>query len=160
LLHLDLAVPTDWGRIDQVREAVSHCVAAVFNDGDLRDSLAMVCAELLENAFKYGKAGQPDVRVSVHLDGDQRLVVSVTNAIDENGEHVRLLSERVAWVQEFADPLSAYQAALQQAYTDESDDASGLGLARILYEGGCALDCDLSAAGTVTVRAACQLSRS
>jgi hypothetical protein len=157
LLHLDLAVPTEWGRIDQVREAVSHCVAAVFDDGDLRDALAMVCAELLENAFKYGKPGQPDVQVTVKAD-DGRLIISVTNAIDEAGAHVKILSERVAWVKEFGDPLQAYQAALEQAFTDETD-ASGLGLARITYEGGCALDCDTSQAGRVTVRAACPLVR-
>jgi hypothetical protein len=162
LFHLDLAVPfvvpADWGRIDQVREAVAHCVAAVFDDPDLRESLAMVSAELLENAFKYGKPGQPDVQITVRVQ-DDRLIISVTNAIDEATPHVQQLSQRVAWVKEFDDPLRAYQAALEQAFTDESD-ASGLGLARILYEGGCALDCDTSTAGRVTVRAACPLSRS
>jgi hypothetical protein len=157
VLHLDLAVPTDWGRIDQVREAVSHAIAAVFADPDLRDALAMVSAELLENAFKYGRPGQPDVHITVRSH-DEKLIISVTNAIDEGAPYVRQLSQRVAWVQEFDDPLRAYQAALEQAFTDESE-ASGLGLARILYEGGCALDCDTSTAGQVTVRAACPLAR-
>ena len=159
MLHLDLAVPPhDWKRIDRVREAVGNCVGAVFGDPDLRDALAMVTAELLENAFKYGKTGQPDVRIRVRAD-DSALVISVTNAVDEASTHARILVERVAWVRAFATPLAAYEAALHDAYTDESDQ-SGLGLARIRYEGGCALDCDVSTAGEVTVRAEYALGRS
>jgi hypothetical protein len=157
LLHLDLAVPTDWRRIDQVREAVGHCVAAVWGDRDLRDALSMVSAELLENAFKYGAPNQTTVRVSVRQENDQ-LVVAVTNAVDIGTPQAQLLAERVAWVNEFGDPQRAYEAALARAYTDESD-ASGLGLARILYEGGCMLDCDTSTAGRVTVSASCALQR-
>lgn len=132
-------------------------MAAVFDDRDLRDSLGMVCAELLENAFKYGSADQTSVRLSLRQDGDQ-VVIAVTNAVDAGTAHARQLAERVAWVNEFGDPQRAYEAALARAYTDESD-VSGLGLARILYEGGCALGCDLSAEGRVTVSAACSLNR-
>jgi len=156
VLHLDLAIPPEWGRIDQVREAVSHCVNAVYANRDLRDALAMVASELLENAFKYGKQG-PDVNITVREDAG-RVVVTVTNAVDEGTPHAEALEERVAWVKHFGDPERAYQAALERAYTDESD-ASGLGLARISYEGGCLLDCDTSTAGMVTVRAECSVSR-
>jgi hypothetical protein len=156
LLHLDLAVPTEWRRIDRVREAVGHCVAAVYADRDLCDALGMVSAELLENAFKYGSPDQTEVRLSVRQEGD-RLVVAVTNDVHPDTAHARQLAERVAWVNEFGDPQRAYEAALARAYTDESD-ASGLGLARILYEGGCALDC-ITTDGRVTVSAACALIR-
>ena len=156
MLHLDLAIPPEWGRIDQVREAVSHSVGAVFGDRDLRDALAMVASELLENAFKYGKPG-PAVHITVRED-DGQVVVAVTNAVDEAAPHAGVLAERVAWVNEFGDPSRAYQAALERAYTDETD-SSGLGLARITYEGGCLLDCDTSRAGVVTVRAACAVAR-
>lgn len=159
MLHLDLAVPTEWGRIDLVREAVARCIGAVFADKDLCDALAMVSAELLENAFKYGLPGQPDVQIVVRKSAD-RVVISVTNAIDEGGQHVEKLSQRVAWVNEFNDALSAYQAALEETFATEDTNRSGLGLARILYEGGCAIDCDTSKRGQVTVNAACPLSRS
>ena len=156
MLHLDLAIPPDWGRIDQVREAVSHCVTAVYANRDLRDALAMVASELLENAFKYGKSG-PDVKITVREHAG-RVVVTVTNEVDADTPHTEALEQRVAWVKNFGDPQQAYQAALERAYTDESD-ASGLGLARISYEGGCNLDCDTSTAGKVTVRAECSVSR-
>jgi hypothetical protein len=156
VLHLDLAIPPEWGRIDQVREAVSHSVGAVFADRDLRDALAMVASELLENAFKYGKPG-PAVTITVREGGGQ-VVIEVTNAVDEQTPHLEVLAQRVAWVNEFGDPRQAYQAALERAWTDESEH-SGLGLARITYEGGCLLDCDTSTAGIVTVRAACTLAQ-
>ena len=155
MLHLDLAIPPDWGRIDQVREAVSHCVTAVYADRDLRDALAMVASELLENAFKYGK--QADVSITVREIAG-RVIVAVTNEVDEDTPHTEALEQRVAWVKHFGDPQRAYQAALERAYTDETD-ASGLGLARISYEGGCLLDCDTSTVGKVTVRAECNVSR-
>ena len=155
MLHLDLSVPADWERIDQIREAVGHCVQAVYGDADLKDAVAMVAAELLENAFKYGKSDQGDVRVSLRS-GSGRLQVSVTNAVDEGSEHAAKLAERVAWVNEFGDPLAAYEAAMARAFTDESE-ASGLGLARITYEGGCALHLDTSLSGMVTVIAACPI---
>jgi hypothetical protein len=155
VLHLDLAIPPEWGRIDQVREAVSHCITAVYADRDLRDALAMVASELLENAFKYGK--QAEVKITVRETAG-RVVVTVTNEVDEGTPHPEALEQRVAWVKQFGDPRRAYQAAIERAYTDEAD-ASGLGLARISYEGGCNLDCDTATAGRVTVRAECSVSR-
>ncbi len=157
MLHLDLAVPADWERIDQVREAVAHCISAVYADADLKDALSMVSAELLENAFKYGKTDQHDVLISVRTDGG-RVRISVTNTVDEASTHAHKLAERVAWVSEFADPLAAYEAAMARAFTDESEgDQSGLGLARITYEGGCALRLDTSQVGLITVIADCAL---
>jgi hypothetical protein len=155
MLQLDLAVPTDWERIDAVREAVARCVTAVFADGDLKDAVAMVSAELLENAFKYGKEDQGDVTIRVRAVGD-RVEVSVTNAVEADSPHTVKLAERVAWVNEFGDPLAAYEAAMARAFTDELEQ-SGLGLARISYEGGCALALDTSQVGQITVTAACPL---
>ena len=55
-LQLTLSIPPQWARIDRVRQAVGLCLAAVFSDTELEDALAMTCAELLENAIKYGQA--------------------------------------------------------------------------------------------------------
>ncbi len=157
MLRLELIVPPQWTRIDQVRQAVGHAIAAAIGDRDLRDALAMVSAELLENAFKYGHPEKPDVRITVATQ-DDRLVVTVINAVERTAPHARTLAERIAWVNEFDDPLAAYRAALERIFAG-GPGASGLGLPRIRYEGGCALECDTSTAGMVTVRAACPLAR-
>jgi hypothetical protein len=147
VIHLELAVPSDWSRIDAVREAVGRSIEAVFGDLDLRDALAMVAAELLENAIKYGVGG---VRLVVGCEAG-RLVISVENAVDEGQGHARVLAELIAQVGAL-EPLAAYQAALERAFAAASEH-SGLGLARIRYEGGCGLRCDTSAPGRVTVTA-------
>src|SRR5262249_49474256 len=125
MIRLDLAVPTDWTRIDQVREAVGHSVAAVFGDRDLEDALALGSAELLENALKYGRPTQGDVRISLR-DDQGRLVITVTNEVDEGSEHARLLDQLVRWVREQASPLAAYEAALARTMSEEEAMRSGL----------------------------------
>src|SRR5215831_2668558 len=126
MIHLDLDIPVDWTRIDQVREAVGHSVAAVFGDRDLKDALAMVTAELLENAIKYGKSDQHDVRLSLRTQGSH-LIVAVTNEVDEGSDSAQVLLEIVRRVSEQESPLAAYEAELVRTYHDE-DVRSGLGL--------------------------------
>src|SRR5262245_65087481 len=118
MINLDLDVPIDWTRIDQVREAVAHSIAAVFGDRDLKDALAMVSAELLENAIKYGKSDQSGVRLTLRTQ-DGRLVLAVTNEIDEGSGSARVLHEIVRRVNAEESPLAAYEAEPVRAYHDE-----------------------------------------
>lgn len=153
-LRLDLCIPPEWARIDAIREAVGLFVAAVFGDGELRESLPMVSAELLENAIKYGKLDGTGVRYSLRED-DNEVVISVSNAIEPGAAQVRALAAHVAWVGSFAEPVAAYQAALARLYDQEDrpEGESGLGLVRIAYEGGCRVECDTTEPGRVTLRA-------
>jgi len=150
---LELVIRTDWNRIDSVRQAVSHCVAAVFGDVELKDSLPMVSAELLENAFKYGLPDE-DVTLSLVSDANE-VVLTITNAVAAGSRHLPVLKARLSWLMQFGDPFVAYTAALQQVYDGSGPDApeSGLGLVRIYYEGRCRLVCDTSHAGRVSISA-------
>jgi hypothetical protein len=151
-LRYELLVPGVWERIDLVRESVARALRAAYGDPDLEDALAMVCAELLENAMKYGRAGAT-VQLCLADDDDGALTVTVENAIDADSHHTRALHERVEWLRGYADPAEAYTAALTQVYAAPNIDDSGLGLVRIAYEGGCRIDCDLSNPAHVVVRA-------
>lgn len=153
-LRLDLAVPVEWGRIECVRETVARCLGVLFDEGDLRDAVSMVCAELLENAVKYGRP--PGIRFSLQEELGS-LVVSVTSQADAGEAHVLALLERVAWLKTFASAQEAYLAALEALYDDSSaigDDAGGLGIVRVAHEGGCDVSVDTSRPGWLTVRAA------
>jgi hypothetical protein len=154
-IRLELAIPSQWTRIDSVRQAVSLCLSAVFGDVTLKDSLAMVSAELLENAIKYGEEG--GVTLSIGKQAD-RLVIEVTNGI-ASSSHTRSLEDRIAWLRGFESPSEAYLAALARVYEQSTVDhlASGLGIVRIAYEGGCEVDCYTPAPGQVTVRASCAI---
>lgn len=153
-LHLDLTIPPDWKRIELVRKAVGFCVWATFGRGDLRDSVAMVSAELLENAVKYSAPGR-DVRLVIKEEGD-RLVVAVTNAVEDTSPHVASLKKRLEWARAFPTPAEAYMAALSEVF-DRNESApsgeGGLGLVRIAYEGSSSIDFDSATSGEVTVRA-------
>lgn len=152
-LKVEMTIPPEWGRIDFVRQAVGLCVAAVFANDDLRDALGMVCAELLENAIKYGKADHVGVRVTL-LESGQEVTLAVTNAVEETSHHLDMLRQRIAWIANFEDPSEAYMAALAQVYERAGEQIEGgLGLVRIAYEGGCRLDCESPRDGLLTVLA-------
>jgi anti-sigma regulatory factor (Ser/Thr protein kinase) len=151
-LQLSLSFPPEWDRIEPIRKAVALCVAAVFDDLVFRDALAMTCAELLENAVKYGAANGPTVRVAVREQPDA-VILEVTNSADEGSPHPAALAARIAWLRGFADPAEAYTAALGEIYdkVDATNADSGLGIVRVAYEGGCFVDCDVSNAQQITV---------
>jgi hypothetical protein len=157
-LHLDLSLPPEWSRIDPTREAVGLLVLAMFGDDDLRDALAMVSEELLENAIKYCR---PDSTVSISIrHEDDDVVVSVTNAVEEGAAHLEVLQKRLDWMRRFPSAAEAYAAAIGRVYERGAPAAgapveAGLGIVRIAYEGRCAIDLDLSSPGQVTVHATC-----
>jgi hypothetical protein len=157
-LHLELHLDGEWERIDNVREAVGYSVAATFGDADLRDSLAMVTAELLENALKYGDA-EAGVVLSIISEPDA-LVVTVGNHVRDGSPHLAALQSRLDWLKQFDDPFVAYTTALGQVYDRKGPDDvdSGLGFARIGYEGRCVIGCDTSRPGFVWVSARRQKS--
>lgn len=150
---LALSVPPDWARIDPVREAVQLSVRAAYAPVLIGDRVAIVVSELLENAIKYGLEGPIDVV----LEGDvRRLRVSVTNGVRDGCRRTRKLSTHIDWIESFEDPQQAYMACLTMAFQrpdDPSATGSGLGLARIRYEGGCSLGVTTPARGLITVEA-------
>jgi hypothetical protein len=155
-LRLELRFPPEWARIEPVRQAVRLCVAAMFGDDVVRDSIAMVCAELLENAVKYGRASASSVNLTL-WQSREHIAIEVTNDVENESAHASALRDRIQWLRGFEDTAQAYMAALAEVYAQPAheDVASGLGIVRIAYEGGCTVDCDVSRVGSVTVRARC-----
>jgi hypothetical protein len=154
-LALEMSIPAGWERIDPMREAVGLVVLALVGDDDVRDAVAMVSEELLENAVKYGRPGS-NLALSVVSDG-QGLHIAVTNSVPDGTPHVPKLCEQIDWILGFPSAADAYRAALERVYARTDRSETGLGIARVAYEGGCALSCDLSVPGRVTVRAVRQV---
>ncbi len=150
-LWLQFVMPADWQRIEPVRQAIAMCAAAFFADPNLQDRIAMVSAELLENAVKHGQAQQ----ISFSLRHEKEaLLLTVGNAVAPESPKVATLCSQLSWIGSFADPQDAYLAAMARIY-EQGESATGgeLGLVRIAYEGGCRIECDTSESGWVTVQA-------
>lgn len=149
-LSLEVELRPEWHNVTRASEAVALLVLGSYGDGDLRDALAMVSAELLENAIKYADP-QRLVKLAIHEDASD-IVVAVTNAVVRS-EEVQRLADRLAWLRSHDDPAAAWAAALAQA-TSPAGARSGLGIVRIAHEGGSRVDYDASQPGVLTVRAA------
>lgn len=156
-IYVELHIAPEWSRIDPVRQAIGLCITSVFGNNDLQDALGMVCAELLENAIKYGKPDPNGIllllRDQVRND-QQEIILSIINAVEESSHHIQVLQQRIRWIQTFDSPADAYMAALTMVYERaESQSEGGLGLVRIAYEGGCQLECDSPSDGMMAVHA-------
>lgn len=157
-----LRVPQQWSCIDEVRAAISEAVTAKYGAEELAHALGMVSAELLENALKYGAPDPRGVLVELAertLPQGRELQLSITHALDEQGAHLAQLQRTIAWINAFPSAADAYRAALSQVYerSDRGPIEGGLGLVRIVYEGGCTLECERLTGGTIRVLARCQI---
>lgn len=150
-LSLEVELQPEWRNVTRASEAVALLVLGTYGDDDLRDAIAMVSAELLENAIKYADP-QRLVRLTIHEDPSS-ITVEVTNAVVQP-EEVQRLAQRLDWLKQQPDPAAAWMEALSLATAHQSvPDRPGLGILRIAYEGSSRIDYDMSEPGTLTVRA-------
>jgi hypothetical protein len=150
-LSLEVELQPEWRNVTRASEAVALLVLGTYGDDDLRDAIAMVSAELLENAIKYADP-QKLVRLTIHDDA-KAITVEVTNAVVQP-EEIQRLAARLDWLRNQPDPASAWVEALSLATAGTSNpERPGLGILRIAHEGGSRVDYDVSEPGHLTVRA-------
>jgi len=146
-LVIDLPVRNEWSNVELLRTAVLSCFAAVFNDLDSCRAVATVISELMENAIKYGSWGEPE-RDSLHLaitGEDRRVLVSVEHPVDPSSAELERLQQTIRWLSNFTRPEEAYRARLSEfAENAPESGISRLGLARIAYEGNCAINAEVN----------------
>lgn len=136
---LELSLPPAW---DAVREGWHACHGMLSRSGLCEDeayALSMVAQELLENAVKYGAADAKAIRLRVRVE-DEDVTVEVQSRVGEDGRSLERFGGVVERLRAAPDPFQAYVEGLQAAVRSEAGEPSALGLARIAYEGRCALD--------------------
>jgi len=142
---IDVPVSTQWRNIELLRASVQSCLEAVFSDVEGSDAIAMVTGELLENAVKYGHWTQGNGVFRLRVWGDEDTGhIEVENPVGADDQGPRRVGEILEWMEGFATPEEAYQARLLQVASAPRGTASGLGLARVVYEGGCRLSAETS----------------
>jgi hypothetical protein len=116
-------------------------------------ALAMVSQELLENAVKYGARDAGRITLSLRV-APEDVVVEVRSAVGVDDDHLHTFDRTVQWIRGHQDPFEAYVERLKQlSVPPYVPGQSGLGLARIAYEGRCALDFYVDAGSTLAVSA-------
>jgi hypothetical protein len=137
---LELTLAPNWDVLRSVWESCREMLERSGLEADEAYSLAMVAQELLENAVKYGAAGAEAIRLSLRVEPED-VTVMVRSRVGEDDANVRAFGGAMRRIRESPDPLAAYAERLQQAAVRPcAGGGSELGLARIAYEGRCALD--------------------
>lgn len=131
------------------------CLTAVFHNHDFARNASMIVGELLENALKYGDWSQPGrSEFMLRVRGsDHGVHIEVCNPVGPESAAAAQLLGTLDWLRSFPDRRKAYEARLRAVASSAAGDASGLGLARIAYEGDCELEASISDEGVLRVRA-------
>jgi hypothetical protein len=155
--HLELPLGPEWRNVDLLRLAILNCLAAVFGDPDLSESVGIVTSELLENAIKYGDWTNHDgTLLMLSVRGtDEEVRVEVVSPVAKTSAHYTNIQATLAWIQKFPSAREAYIARMQAIASEvEKTGESKMGLVRIAYEGPCRLEAVLGEKNDLRVRAA------
>lgn len=143
---------------DAIRGAWEPCDRLLTANGLGRDDaygLCMVARELLENAVKYGAfhGGGPAIDLSLEV-GPQEVTVEVRSPVGVDSDELREFDRTVQSIRGYQDSFEAYVERLKLASAQAfGAGKGGLGLARIAYEGRCAVDFYVDTANVLAVSA-------
>jgi hypothetical protein len=140
---LRVRMKPDWNEIGRTSDRGLRFLASHRVSAQAAEALYMIISELLENSLKYGVYATESERVALSIRVTKsQIIVEVTNPFDESCRaHLETLDRLVQWIRGYQDPFEAYLEKLREVSRRPlQDETSGLGLARIAYEGGAILD--------------------
>jgi hypothetical protein len=135
---INVPVLINWTNVSLLVTSVQNCFNAMFANVTGSRTVAIVTAELLENAIKYGAWEQADQRLRLAVSGSSA-VTRVTVENPATNERFEELQKSLDWMASFPDAKAAFQARLLSLATTSDPEVSRLGVVRIAYEGGCSL---------------------
>ena len=140
---IELIMNPKWDEIEHIRNKSSRFLMSQGISNDSVQALTMVISELVENSVKYGKFSSPKNTVTIHIQiNDNNVTTEVINPVDDTVfQHLKKLDKTIQWIRGFQNPIEAYTERLRVVSKKPLNDGdSGLGLARIAYEGKAILD--------------------
>jgi hypothetical protein len=150
LFHVELPLHPGWEAIEPLRASVLACVKAVFPHPALAASVALVTAELVENAVKFGRWEAAGGVFALRIDGTPgRVDIEVSSPVAAGDENVARLRAELARIAAAPSPEQAYTKAVRAVALGKP---ACLGLARAAHEGGCDLAAEV-VGGILRVRA-------
>ena len=130
-----------WSEVEGLRQFIGPWVFALVRLPEVRDAVATVSAELLENAIRYGNPDMGSIHYRLDVCEDCVRVAVTNRCVPGKGDPQRV-EERVRWIEGFHDSILAYREQIRRVASGES---GGLGLVRIAAEGRSELRCNLRA---------------
>ena len=140
--RFELKLVPDWDTVKSTWDDCHRFLSEHGLDNEQAYALCMTAQELLENAVKYGGFTNATQRVELTIHMDQRSVtIEVKAPAHRDPVKLRKLDESIQWLRGYQSPFAAYVEKLKQVSAQPyAPGESGLGLARIAYEGQCVLD--------------------
>jgi hypothetical protein len=137
---LSFKIQPSWEELDFIRDELEKFLSVQSFNKDEINSMIMTCSELAENAIKYGHHENDADKVEIYIDVyPKEVIIEVKNKIHNvDNDELRTLDENIQWIRGFQNKYEAYIEKLK--HVQAKGLKSGLGLARIAYEGQCILD--------------------
>jgi len=137
--ELNLNLVPVWFDLDAVRKECDAFLESLNYTADVRESMCMITSEFLENAIKYGSFSgmRNSIPVTIISAEGGHIMVKVCSPVDSRPSNKwRNLDLMLQQLQNSPSPFHAYLDRMNEISQKPLDDAeSGLGLARIGYEG-------------------------
>jgi hypothetical protein len=151
---LDLAIAPDWDAVKRTWDPSHKMLVDAGLTADEGYQLAMVTQELLENAVKYGSFRHGErLLLGIRVTSED-VVIEVKSRVGVDDAHLHSFDQRIQWIRGFQDPFEAYVERMKIVSAQPfSDGESGLGLARIAYEGRSIIDFYVDENNTLAVSA-------
>jgi hypothetical protein len=141
--RIELPVRNEWDDIEKIRASMMECFTTVFRDVENSIAIANIAGELMENAVKFGNWSEGHTHFMLRIWGDGAVAhIEVQSPVDPEAPEISELLDLVAWLRAADNAADAYRRRL----IDDSRGPRGmskLGLARVAYEGDCALAAEI-----------------
>lgn len=151
-----LSLKPKWEKIENARNTGDLFLTQSGVSPAKVQAVTMVISELIENAVKYGcfPLSDDEIVAKIRID-DSMITVEVLHPVEKGSyRHLRELDRTIQWIRGFQNPFEAYIEKMQEVSKKPlEDDESGLGLARIAYEGQSTLDFFLNEDSQLSVSA-------
>jgi hypothetical protein len=135
--YLDITFGPKWDYIPLTKNFIENFLLVNVVDKKSISKIAMSASELLENAVKF--SNKDGIRMVVRKHSKKNVIeLKVYNYVEE--ADAKGLKERIKAMIS-SDPLQFYIAKMKESVT-RKDGKSGLGLARIYYEGEAKITAD------------------
>ncbi len=151
-VKIRLTIAPTWNFIKDVQKQTEKFMKSKNKGRDAIEATIMSATELIENALKYGTQKPDGSNIDFTLKAtEDSVIITVSNGYHDERDCKNVI-DHIDRINASDDPAALYIDRLQELLENPKPGVSQLGLYRIAYEGGFALEY-LHEEGSITVSA-------